>query len=142
MVRRALKMSFTGTKWDLMDEVVLTTAFKLWGFGNWGQIKEYLDYNCSPFPLKEIEEHFEKYYLHQPDYLPPFRELAPTAPRHTFAEMNQANYASCLNLQESSLRRRDSKGEKKPLSSLRSLSLISSSRDIDPDHLNPSNNNN
>jgi hypothetical protein len=93
-----------------MDEVVLTTAFKLWGFGNWGQIKEYLDYNCSPFPLKEIEEHFEKYYLHQPNYLPPFGELLPTAPRHTFAEMNQAVYSNCLKIQEGDLKRRDSKG--------------------------------
>jgi hypothetical protein len=41
-----------------MDEVVMMTAFKLWGYGNWGQIKEYLDYNLSPFLLKEVEEHF------------------------------------------------------------------------------------
>ena len=64
LVRRALRDSFTNSSWDMMDEVMLTTAFKLWGFGNWGQIKEYLDYNCSPFTHKEIEDHFERYYLH------------------------------------------------------------------------------
>jgi len=37
-----------------MDEVVMTTAFKLWGFGNWSQIKEYMDYNASPFRIEEI----------------------------------------------------------------------------------------
>ena len=37
----------------------MTTAFSLWGFGNWSQIKDYMDYNGSPFSLKEIQENFE-----------------------------------------------------------------------------------
>jgi hypothetical protein len=132
LVGRALRQSFTSSNWDLMDEVVLTTAFKLWGFGNWGQIKEYLDYNCSPFPLKEIEEHFERYYLHQDNFLPPFAELTDPRPRHTFAEMNQSRYSG--NTQEGGLKRRDSKGEKKPIPSLRSISLFSSSQNIEADN--------
>jgi len=54
LTRRSLRQSFTNSCWDLMDEVVMMTAFKIWGYGNWGQIKEYLDYNLSPFLLKEV----------------------------------------------------------------------------------------
>lgn len=39
LVRRSLRQSFTNSDWDLMDEVVLTTAIQLWGYSNWNQIK-------------------------------------------------------------------------------------------------------
>ena len=44
--------------------------------------------------------------------------------------MNQDSY-SCLKINSGELKRRDSKGEKKPIPSFRSFSLISSSREID-----------
>ena len=39
IIRSSLRKSFTDSSWDLVDEVILNTAFKLWGFGNWSQIK-------------------------------------------------------------------------------------------------------
>jgi hypothetical protein len=45
--------------------------------------------------------------------------------------MNLDTYSSCLRISSGELKRRDSKGEKKPVPSLRSLSLISSSRELD-----------
>ncbi len=51
LVRSSLKKSFNETQWDLMDEAVLAAAFRIWGYSNWAQIKEYMDYNQSPFSL-------------------------------------------------------------------------------------------
>jgi hypothetical protein len=122
-----------------MDEVVMTSAFKLWGFGNWSQIKEYMDYNGSAFSLQAIEKHFEQSYLKQPDQLPVFElPLKELERRPTYGEIALQIYGDTLRIKDGGdLKRRESKGEKKPQSSMKSLSLISSSREIDVEAAQP-----
>lgn len=38
----------------MMDELSLLNGLKAWGFGNWQQIKDFMDYNGSVFTVEEI----------------------------------------------------------------------------------------
>ena len=79
LVRMSLRESPTDSSWDLFDELVMVHAFSLWGYSNWTQIKDYMDYNGSPFSLAEIQSHFEQYYYNQPGHFPPFPNHPPKA---------------------------------------------------------------
>lgn len=64
----SLKASPSGTEWDFMDEAILTHSIYNRGYSNWTQVKEFMDYNQSPFSMEEINLHYEKYHYNQPDH--------------------------------------------------------------------------
>lgn len=48
-VRNTLLYSLTEPNWLCLDEILLLTAFQIWGFGNWGEVKDYMNFNGSKF---------------------------------------------------------------------------------------------
>lgn len=93
-----------------MDEVILTTAFRLWGYSNWRQIQDFMDYNQSPFTLDEIKQHYEDYHYFQPNHLISVPKELPKALPHTpYSELSLKKYQESP-LKDISLRRNDSKG--------------------------------
>ena len=55
-MRQALNKAVDeGSPWHLMDELVLTSSLREWGFGNWPQIRENMHYNGSAFIQNSIE---------------------------------------------------------------------------------------
>ncbi len=117
-----MRRTFTMSSWDLMDEVLLITAYRIWGYSNWAQIKEYMDYNHSAFPLEEIQQHYEDYHYFQSNNLLPIPKEVPFALPHTpYSQILTKNYEESL-IKDVTLKHKDSKGEKK-LNSMKSISL-------------------
>lgn len=48
-VRSTMLYSLTETDWLCLDEILLLTAFQKWGFGNWGEVKDYMNFNGTKF---------------------------------------------------------------------------------------------
>jgi hypothetical protein len=95
-----------------LDEVVLTSAFKLWGYSNWNQVKEYMDYNQTPFSLEDIKSHYEQHHYNQPDHLLPFPQKLPPASPHTpYGEVALKEYEQgpYMSPSESLTKRKESK---------------------------------
>lgn len=46
-----------------LDEILLLTGFQKWGFGNWGEVKDYMGYNGANFSKDELITHYDTYYL-------------------------------------------------------------------------------
>jgi hypothetical protein len=41
--------TLTDAEWLSLDEILLLTAFEKWGFGNWGEVKDYMSFNGAKF---------------------------------------------------------------------------------------------
>lgn len=49
---------------------MLLTAFQKWGFGNWGEVKDYMNFNGTKFSKDEIEDHYDRVFLDSQDLNP------------------------------------------------------------------------
>ena len=117
-----------------MDEMLLITAFRTWGYSNWGQIKEFMDYNQSAFSLAEIKDHYYKYHYDQPENLLGFPESMVKADPHTpYGEVTLKGYEQAVisELRNPSFKKKESKCEKKP-SSNRNIPGNESERSLKP----------
>lgn len=67
-----------GPSWDPLPHSVgkVQRGLFRFGFGNWKEIKEELEYFGAKYSEEELETHYYAYYLSQEDYLPVFLPLS------------------------------------------------------------------
>lgn len=61
--------------WPAKFELGLILAIERYGFGNWCEIKDRLEYIGCKFSEEEIRNHYESLYLGEKDFMPVLFEL-------------------------------------------------------------------
>lgn len=55
--------------WKVSRSIVFELKQR-WGFGNWYEIRDYMEYFGVKFTEEQIEEHYNKYFLNEKTYYP------------------------------------------------------------------------
>lgn len=54
-ISNTLNYSLTEPDWLCIDDILLLTAYQKWGFGNWDEITDFMNFNGCRFTKIELE---------------------------------------------------------------------------------------
>lgn len=53
-VRKKMLFSLSEPEWTSLDEMLMLNALEKWGFGNWEEVQDFMNYNGGKFKVREI----------------------------------------------------------------------------------------